>query len=110
MVDLLAPQLDPNQLGLELGTGAVVGGIVGFAARKLAKLVAVVVGLELALFKYLESRAIIAVDWDRLGGGFVTASRDAAGGTPPSWLQSTVSTVPVSAGFAGGFLVGFRMA
>ena len=110
MVDLLAQPLDPNQLGLEFGTGAAVGGIIGFAARKLAKLVAVVVGLELALFKFLESRAVIAVDWDRFGGGFVAASRDAAGGTPPSWLQSIVSTVPVSAGFAGGFLLGFRMA
>ena len=117
MFDLLALQLDllalqlnlrPGQLGFELGTGAVVGGIVGFAAKKVAKLVAVIVGLELALFKFLESRAILVVDWERLSGGVLQAGETAATGTPPSWVASLLSTLSVSAGFTGGFLLGFR--
>jgi uncharacterized membrane protein (Fun14 family) len=101
--------IDPQQLGMEFGSGAVVGGVVGFAAKKVAKIVAVIVGLELALFKFLESREIITVDWAKLTNGFVGAARDAAaGGAPPSWLMTILSTLSISAGFSGGFLLGFR--
>ncbi|PSP62516.1 hypothetical protein BRC76_04390, partial [Halobacteriales archaeon QH_8_67_36] len=60
----LALQLDFSlqQIGLELGTGAVIGGIIGFAAKKIAKLIAIIVGLELALFKFLETRGILEVN------------------------------------------------
>ena len=100
--------INPQQLGLELGSGAVIGGIIGFAAKKVAKLIAVLVGLELALFKFLESRGVLTVDWERLSGGFVEASQSAASGAPPSWVNTILSTLSISAGFTGGFLVGFR--
>lgn len=104
----MAFELDPTQLGLEFGSGAVIGGIIGFAFKKIAKVIAVLVGLELALFKFLESREIIAVDWNRLTGGFVEATETAASGTPPSWVDTILSTLSVSAGFTGGFYLGFR--
>jgi uncharacterized membrane protein (Fun14 family) len=98
-----------QQLGLEFGSGAAIGGIVGFAAKKVAKIIAVLVGLELALFKFLESREIITVDWERLSAGLIGAAQDAAtSGTPPSWIQTILSTLSISAGFTGGFLLGFR--
>ena len=100
--------IDPQQLGIEFGTGGVIGGIVGFAAKKIAKIVAVIVGLELALFKFLESRGILTVDWDKLSAGFLKASQDAAQGAPPSWVQTILSTLSVGAGFTGGFLLGFK--
>lgn len=101
-------ELNAQQLGLEFGSGAAIGGIIGFAAKKLTKVIAVLVGLELALFKFLESRGILNVDWTQLTAGFVEASQDAATGAPPSWLQTILSTLSVSAGFTGGFLLGFR--
>lgn len=97
-----------QQLGLELGTGAVIGAVIGFAAKKVAKLIAVIIGLELALFKFLESRQLITVDWEALTAGAVTAGEAAASGTPPSWLMTFLSTLSVSAGFTGGFLLGFK--
>jgi len=100
--------IDPTSLGIEFGSGAVIGGIIGFAAKKIAKLIAVLVGIELAAFKFLESRGIITVDWDRLTAGFIKASRDAASGAPPSWISTILSTLSVSAGFTGGFMLGFR--
>lgn len=99
--------IDFQSLGMELGTGAVIGGIVGFATKKIAKVIAVIIGVELALFKFLESRGILTVDWDRLGATFLDAGR-VAGETPPSWLQTILSTLSVSAGFTGGFFVGWR--
>ena len=103
MVDINA-----QQLGLELGTGAVIGGVIGFAAKKVAKLLAVIIGLELALFKFLESRQILSVDWERLTAGVVQAGEAAASNTPPSWIMTILSTLSVGAGFTGGFLLGFK--
>ncbi|QLH82859.1 FUN14 domain-containing protein [Halosimplex pelagicum] len=101
-----------QQIGLELGSGAVIGGLIGFAAKKVAKIIAILVGVELALFKFLESQGILVVDWERLSAGLVNASSaatDAATGSqPPGIVVSLLSVIPVSAGFAGGFLVGFK--
>ena len=101
-------EIDPQQLGLEFGSGAVVGGIIGFAAKKVAKLIAILVGLELALFKFLESRGILTVDWDRLSAGVLKTGEVAQNGAPPSWVTTILSTLSVGAGFTGGFMVGFR--
>ncbi|MFB6072441.1 MAG: FUN14 domain-containing protein [Halobacterium sp.] len=97
-----------TSLGLEFGGGAGIGAIIGFAAKKVAKLIAVIIGLELALFKFLESRGILKVDWEQLTGGFVKAAEMGTSGAPPSWVNTILSTLSVSAGFTGGFLLGFR--
>ncbi|MFC6988442.1 FUN14 domain-containing protein [Haloplanus sp. GCM10025708] len=101
-------QIDLQQLGLEFGSGAVIGGVIGFAAKKVAKIIALLVGLELALFKFLESRGILTVDWGRLTAGFVESGQSAAGGAPPDWAMTVLSTLSISTGFAGGFFLGFR--
>jgi len=100
-----------QQMGLELGTGGAIGAIIGFAAKKIAKLIAIIVGLELALFKFLETRGILNVNWDAIRGStqnVTSGATEAAAGQPPSWITSLLSALPVSAGFTGGFLVGFR--
>ena len=108
----LALQVDfgLQRIGLELGGGALIGGIIGFAAKKIAKLVAIIVGLELALFKFLETRGVLEVNWQAIGGAAqnTTSSAGAAAGQPPSWITSLLSALPVSAGFTGGFFVGFK--
>lgn len=102
--------IDFRQLGLEAGSGAVIGAVVGFAAKKIAKLLAVIAGVELALFKFLESRGILTVDWDRLSAGILENSQAAAEGTPPDWIMTLLSTLSISGGFTAGFLVGFKKA
>ena len=104
----MALDIDPQQLGLELGGGAVIGAIVGFAVKKTAKVIAVLIGLELALFKFLESRGFLDVNWDKLGASFLEAGQIARSGQPPSWIMSILSTLSVGVGFAGGFLLGFK--
>ncbi|MFB6119601.1 MAG: FUN14 domain-containing protein [Halobacteriaceae archaeon] len=99
--------LNLTSLGLEFGSGAVVGGIIGFAAKKVAKLIAILVGLELALFKFLESKGYITVRWDELTGGMLGAAQSTSG-VNQEWIQPLLSTMSVSAGFTGGFLLGFR--
>jgi uncharacterized membrane protein (Fun14 family) len=108
--DLIALQLDLDlrQLGLEFGTGAVIGALIGFAAKKVAKLIAVIIGIELVLFRLLESRGILVVNWDRIGAAFLGAGEAATAQTPPSWLVTIISTLSIGAGFTGGFLIGFK--
>lgn len=100
--------LDPQQLGLEVGGGAVVGALIGFTAKKVAKLIAIIIGIELALFKFLETRGVLDVNWDRIYSTAGETTDVATSTEAPSWLMSFLSALPVTAGFAGGFLLGFK--
>jgi uncharacterized membrane protein (Fun14 family) len=110
----LAPaQLDGisfQQIGLEAGGGAVIGGVIGFAAKKIAKLIAVLIGLELALFKFLEARGVLQVNWKKItnASANVTDTAQEGGSAGADYLDSLLSTLPVSAGFTGGFFLGFK--
>ncbi|WP_338729183.1 FUN14 domain-containing protein [Haladaptatus sp. DJG-WS-42] len=97
-----------QQLGIEAGGGALIGAIIGYAAKKIAKIIAVIIGLQLALFKFLESRQILTVDWEKLTAGFVNAGEQATSATPPSWITTILETFAVGASFTAGFLLGFR--
>jgi uncharacterized membrane protein (Fun14 family) len=108
MIEPLQLSLDPTQLGIEFGSGAAIGGIIGFAAKKVAKVLAVLVGIQLAVFKFLESRGILTVDWERLSSGLLQNAQVATGSTPPNWTSTILSTLSISAGFTGGFLAGFK--
>ncbi|WP_101297669.1 FUN14 domain-containing protein [Halegenticoccus soli] len=111
MFDTIVPAfatVDLRQLGIEAGSGALIGAVVGFAAKKVAKVLAVLVGLELALFKFLEARGVLSVDWERLTAGVAKTGRNAADGAPPDWAMTILSTLSISGGFTAGFLLGFR--
>lgn len=95
-----------HQLGMEFGGGMLVGVFTGFAAKKLFKLIAVIIGIEVALFKFLESRAVLEVDWEKLTAGVLELG--GTSGSPPTWAMTILSTLSISAGFVGGFFVGFR--
>ncbi|WP_439026589.1 FUN14 domain-containing protein [Haloarchaeobius sp. DT45] len=104
---MLPLELNPQQLGLEFGSGAVIGALIGFAAKKIAKIIAVLVGLEMALFKFLESKGYITVKWDELSGGILGAAQSTQE-IEAGWIEPILSTLSVGAGFTGGFLLGFK--
>lgn len=99
--------LDVQSLAVEFALGAVLGGVVGYGFGKVARLLAIILGVQLAVFRFLESKGIVVVHWDRLTGGLVDAS---AAGVDQGWVVSLLSTVTVATGFAAGFLVGFKKA
>jgi uncharacterized membrane protein (Fun14 family) len=101
--------IDPQLLGLQLGGSALMGAAIGFFAKKVAKVIALIIGAELVLFKYLESQGIIEVDWNAVTGGLAGAA-DTAKEEAPSLIDTFVSTAGIGAGFAGGFYLGFRTA
>lgn len=95
-----------QQIGIELGGGALIGGVLGFAAKQVAKIIAVIIGLELALFKFLETKGVLSVNWGAITG----AASEGASKAPEAagWLMSILAALPVTAGFTGGFLLGFK--
>lgn len=101
--------LDIPGLGMQMGGSALIGAVIGFTAKKVAKLIAVIVGLELVLFKFLESRGILQVNWGELGGAFEGLASD-AGSQTQSLIETFISTAGIGAGFAAGFFVGFKRA
>ncbi|QSW98749.1 FUN14 domain-containing protein [Haloterrigena alkaliphila] len=98
--------VDPTTTGLEFGGGAVIGGVLGFATKQVAKLLAIVIGAQLMAFRYLESQEILIVDWNRLTAGLVGAQEHAQ--EEIHWLESMLSMVSVGAGFTSGFLIGYH--
>ncbi|WP_436347963.1 FUN14 domain-containing protein [Natronorubrum sp. FCH18a] len=97
--------VDPTTLGLEFGGGAVIGAVLGFATKQVAKLLAIVIGVQLMAFRYLESQEIVTVDWNRLTAGLVETQDHAQ---EIHWLESVFSMVAIGGGFTSGFLIGYH--
>ena len=98
--------VDPTALGLEFGGGAIIGGVLGFATKQVARLLAVVIGVELMAVRYLESQVIVVVVWNRLSAGLVQPGERAQ--ERVHWLESVLSMLSVGAGFTSGFLIGYH--
>lgn len=100
-------ELPVGRFGAEFGIGAVIGGIVGYATGKVAKLLALVIGAQLALLRFLEARGIVVVHYDRLTAGLFDVQ---AAATDPGWMIPILSTLSIGLGFVAGFLFGYRSA
>lgn len=101
--------IDPAGLALEAGGSAIIGAVIGFAAKKVAKIVAVIVGVELVLFKFLETRGVLQVNWGKLGGAFEGLAGEAPG-QARSFVDTFIATAGIGVGFAAGFFLGFKRA
>ncbi len=95
------------QLGFQVGIGAVGGFIVGYAVKKLSKLVAVVIGLFLIALIYLGTQGIININYGALWNAVGKALGLANSGF--SWLVGIISLLPFAGTFAVGFLLGFKL-
>ncbi|MDY6765477.1 MAG: FUN14 domain-containing protein, partial [Halobacteria archaeon] len=65
---------------------------------------------ELVLFKFLETKGVLKVDWGALASTAENATQTGAeaASTGQGYLVSLVSALPVGAGFAGGAFLGFK--
>jgi len=91
----------------QLGIGGIGGFIVGFAVKKIGKIVAVILGLILILLIYLSTQAIISINYsalfDWLAGSLGLV------GSAFSWIVGIISLLPFAGSFVGGFLLGFKL-
>jgi uncharacterized membrane protein (Fun14 family) len=101
---------------LTIGGGFFAGTLMGYALKKVLKLVAVVVGLFLAGLAYLQYHQIIAISWNkipRLSQNSVNALANATTQIPVFSSDHTTSLamtkfgIPLTGSMAMGFAVGF---
>jgi uncharacterized membrane protein (Fun14 family) len=91
----------------QLGVGGVGGFVVGFAVKKLSKLVLILIGLFILALIYLSTRGIINIDYGSLWSAL--AELLGWGGTALSWLIGVISILPFAGSFIAGFLLGLKL-
>jgi uncharacterized membrane protein (Fun14 family) len=94
-------------LVFQLGTGAVGGFLVGYAIKKVAKLIAVLIGVFFLVLIYLSWRGILAVNYEKLReavSGWLGAAEQTVG-----WLTPIIAHLPFAGSFLVGFFLGFKM-
>lgn len=91
-----------------MGAGAFAGFLVAFASKKFARIMAVIAGLILSLFAYLNYQGIIAVDRDTLIS-FIKKVTESVVGQYPTFLQFLSANSLLGGGFIIGFILGLKM-
>ncbi len=96
-----------SPLVFQLGVGGVGGFIVGFALKKLSKLILFLTGMFIILLIYLSTQGIININyaslWSALSG-LVGLS-----GSAFSWIVGVISLIPFAGSFVAGFLIGLKV-
>ena len=112
--------IDEN-IVVTIGGGFFVGVLIGYALKKIIKLVAIVVGLFFAGLAYLQYQQILSVNWNKLQSTSQSTLSSLANATtqfPISNLSSTGVNhttslalsnlgIPLTGSMAMGFAVGF---
>jgi uncharacterized membrane protein (Fun14 family) len=94
---------DVNAMMGDVGVGAVVGFITGFALKKILKLALAIIGAYLLSLFWLQKKGVISINLDRL--------YNVAAGWSHQLLtlgEKVVGILPGTTAFLAGFYVGFR--
>jgi uncharacterized membrane protein (Fun14 family) len=101
ITDILTP------LVVQLGIGGVGGFIVGYALKKLAKIVVVIIGLFFLALFYLSYQGVINIDFDKFLELMSSLLGLAAGAQ--NILAVVMASLPFAGSFTVGFLAGFKL-
>jgi uncharacterized membrane protein (Fun14 family) len=96
-----------SPLVFQLGIGGVGGFVVGFALKKLSKLVLFLTGLFILALIYLSTQGIINVDYASLFSAL--SGLIGSAGSAFSWLVGVISLLPFAGSFIVGFLLGLKI-
>ena len=94
----------------DLGFGGVAGAVVGYTAKKVTKLVAVILGLVFILIQTLVYVEFITVDWTVVQSTTGSLWTDSQGSSLADRAWDIVSAnLPFGGGFVAGFALGFKL-
>ena len=93
-----------------LGFGGVAGAVVGYTAKKVTKLVALVLGLAFILVQVLVYQGLVSVNWGAVQTTAEGVWTDPQGVTlaEHAWAILTAN-LPFGGGFVTGFVLGFKL-
>jgi uncharacterized membrane protein (Fun14 family) len=93
-----------------VGGGFFGGILLGYALKKVVKLLAVIVGLFIAGLAYLQYQQLASISWDKVEGSITGLTSAAASilneNTIPTQMMSNFG-IPLTSSMASGFTVGF---
>jgi uncharacterized membrane protein (Fun14 family) len=96
-----------SPLVFQLGVGGIGGFVVGYALKKLSKLILVLIGLFILALIYLGTQGILNINygalWDALSHLVGSA------GSAFNWLVGVISLLPFAGSFVAGFLLGLKL-
>ena len=108
---------DLGNLATSVGIGGGLGFLVGYAVKKIFKIILVLAGLSIATLSYLQFQGIVAVNWDKLDSaargtltGFNATSQFPS--VAPALGEQILtamsnSGIPLTGGLGAGFAFGF---
>lgn len=91
----------------QLGIGGVGGFIVGFALKKLSKIIMILAGLFIIALIYLSTRGIININYEALWRAI--SNLFGLAGEAFSWFVHVLSLMPFIGSFVAGFLLGLKL-
>ncbi len=101
MSELLTP------IAYQLGAGGILGLVVGYAIKKVAKLLMVLAGIFVIILMYLGYQGIINVNYGKLA----ESVEGMLGGVSSSmgWLTHVISNLPFAGAFTAGMVLGIKI-
>jgi uncharacterized membrane protein (Fun14 family) len=106
-----------SQFTATIGGGFFVGVLIGYALKKVIKLLAVIVGLFITGLAYLQYHQIASINWNKLQtvseGAITTLSnaiiqiQSSSDGHAAASLAMTSFGIPLTGSMSAGFTIGF---
>ena len=93
-----------------VGGGFFGGLLLGYALKKVVKMIAIIVGLFIAGLAYLQYQQIASFNWDRIEGtitGLANATTSTFNDHSIESLAMTNLGIPLASGMKAGFAIGF---
>jgi uncharacterized membrane protein (Fun14 family) len=104
-IDSIAP------IATTTGSGAIIGFLVGYAIKKVIRIILVIAGLSIATLAYLEYQKVIVINWDKMDAtSAVIGLRNATDQVPgiDNHIIPTLANfgIPLTGSAAAGFVFG----
>ena len=93
-----------------IGGGFFGGLLLGYALKKVVKLIALVVGLFIAGLAYLQYQQMASVNWDKIEGTILTIASAITNTFNNYNIENLATTnlgIPLTSGMSAGFMLGF---
>ena len=93
-----------------IGAGFAGGVLLGYALKKLVKLIAVIVGLFIAGLAYLQYQQIASFNWNKIEGTITLLANTTANTFNDKSIETLGLTnfgIPLTSGMSAGFAIGF---
>jgi uncharacterized membrane protein (Fun14 family) len=100
-----------------VGFGGITGFLIGYAIKKVVRVMLVIVGLVFVAFMFLEYQKIITVNWNKIQSGTMAALGNATSGQllahsgipGTDHIASTMTNfgIPLSGSLTAGLVLGF---